>query len=85
MNIHLAESFKKDFRHLPAGVQELFEEKLKLFVQNIRHHSLRVKKMKGYKNRWEGSINMAYRFTFEIHDDHYLLRRIGPHDILKNP
>ncbi len=85
MNIHLAESFKKDYRYLPAGVQKLFEEKLKIFVQNIRHPSLRVRKMQGYENRWEGSINMSYRFTFEIHDDHYLLRRIGPHDILRNP
>jgi len=42
--------------------------------------------MKGYKNRWEASIDMFYRFTFEIHKDLYLLRRIGPHDIiLKGP
>lgn len=85
MNIHFAESFKKDFRHLPVAVQELFEEKLKLFVHNIRHPSLRIKKMQGHENRWEGSVNMSYRFTFEIHDDYYLLRRIGPHDILKKP
>jgi len=42
--------------------------------------------MRGYKNRWEASIDMFYRFTFEIHHDLYLLRRIGPHDIvLKSP
>ena len=85
MSIHFAESFKKDFRHLPFSVQKLFDEKLKLFDQNSRHPSLRVKKIQGYENRWEGSINLSYRFTFEIHDDHYLLRRIGPHDILKTP
>ena len=85
MNIHFAESFKKDFRHLPLGVQKLFDEKLTLFARNSRHPSLRVKKIQGYENRWEGSINLSYRFTFEIHDDHYLLRRIGPHDILKTP
>jgi hypothetical protein len=38
--------------------------------------------MKGYENRWEASINMFYRFTFEIHTDYYLFRRIGPHDIV---
>jgi hypothetical protein len=53
---------------------------------NINHPSLRVKKMKGHKNRWEASIDMFYRFTFEIHSDYYLLRRIGPHDdVLKKP
>jgi hypothetical protein len=42
--------------------------------------------MEGHKNRWEASIDMFYRFTFEIHDDFYMLRRIGPHDkVLKNP
>lgn len=42
--------------------------------------------MQGYENRWEASINMFYRFTFEIHTDHYLFRRIGPHDdVLKRP
>jgi mRNA interferase RelE/StbE len=85
MNIHLAESFNKDYQQLPAGVQQVFDRKLSILVQNIRHPSLRIKKMKGFENRWEGSINMFYRFTFEIHDDYILLRRIGPHDVLKNP
>ncbi|MBU2026343.1 MAG: hypothetical protein AABZ85_07775 [Thermodesulfobacteriota bacterium] len=85
MNIHLAASFKKDYQQLPAGVQQLFDRKLSILVQNIRHPSLRIKKMKGFENRWEGSINMFYRFTFEMHDDYFLLRRIGPHDVLKNP
>jgi mRNA-degrading endonuclease RelE of RelBE toxin-antitoxin system len=85
MNIHLAASFKKDYQQLPTGVQQLFDRKLSIFIQNIRHPSLRIKKMKGFENRWEGSINMFYRFTFEIHDDYVLLRRIGPHDVLKNP
>jgi mRNA-degrading endonuclease YafQ of YafQ-DinJ toxin-antitoxin module len=78
--------FKKDFTQLPVEVQELFNKKLRIFMKNIRHPSLRVKKMKGYINRWEASINMFYRFTFEIHEDYYLFRRIGPHDdVLKNP
>ena len=85
MNIHLAASFKKDYQQLPADAQQLFDSKLRILVQNIRHPSLRIKKMKGFENRWEGSINMFYRFTFEMHDDYFLLRRIGPHDVLKNP
>ena len=54
------ESFKKDFRQLPKPVQEKFEKKFRLFTENIRHPSLRVKKMEGHKNRWEASIDMFY-------------------------
>jgi mRNA interferase RelE/StbE len=86
MRISRTDSFKRDFRELPAAIQDLFQKKLGLFMQNIRHPSLRVKKLQGFENRWEASINMFYRFTFEIHKEHYLFRRIGPHDdVLRSP
>jgi mRNA-degrading endonuclease YafQ of YafQ-DinJ toxin-antitoxin module len=86
MRISRTDSFKRDFRELPAAIQELFQNKLGLFMQKIRHPSLRVKKLQGFENRWEASINMFYRFTFEIHKEHYLFRRIGPHDdVLRSP
>ena len=86
MRIIRTDAFKKDFKELPVPVQKKFAKKIKLFIENSKHPSLRVKKMEGHKNRWEASIDMFYRFTFEIHDDYYLLRRIGPHDnVLKSP
>lgn len=86
MRLVRTDSFKKDYNHLPAHVQKTFDNKIRLFIEDINHPSLRVKKMRGHKNRWEASITMFYRFTFEVHADHYLLRRIGPHDnVLKNP
>ena len=86
MRIIRTDAFKRDFKELPAPVQEKFRKKIRLFMENIKHPSLRVKKMVGYKNRWEASIDMFYRFTFEVHHDFYILRRIGPHDyVLKNP
>jgi len=86
MKIIRTNAFKEDYKRLPKPTQVKFEKKIRLFMKNIHHPSLRVKKMKGYKNRWEASIDMFYRFTFEIHSDHYLLRRIGPHDdVLKKP
>lgn len=86
MKIVRTDSFKRDYQELPSLIQKLFDKKIRLFMKNLQHPSLRIKKMKRYKNRWEGSINMFYRFTFEIHKDHYLFRRVGPHDaVLKNP
>jgi len=86
MRILRTDLFKGDYQKLPKAAQEKFDKKILLFAANIHHPSLRVKKMKAHKNRWEASIDMFYRFTFEIHEDYYLLRRIGPHDdVLKKP
>jgi len=85
MKIVRTGSFKKDYKKLPHHVRKVFDKKIRLFMENIQHPSLRVKKLGGYENKWEASITMFYRFTFEIHKGYYLLRRIGPHDTLKKP
>ena len=86
MRIIHTDPFKEDYKKLPKTIQDKFDKKILLFEKNIHHPSLRVKKMKGHQNRWEASIDMFYRFTFEIHKDYYLFRRIGPHDnVLKKP
>ena len=75
-------SFKKDYRGLPKEIQRAFDEKLARFLQNMSHRSLRVKRIQGTKNQWEGSVTMKYRFTFELSADVVVFRRIGTHDIL---
>ncbi len=86
MRIHYAAPFKYDYKKLPKIIQNKFNKKIALFMTDIHHPSLRIKKMQGYKNILEASIDKFYRFTFEIHKDYYLLRRIGPHDkVLRNP
>ena len=54
-----------------------------MLLENPRHPSLQVKKMKGYDNRWEGRVTLHYRFTFSIDGDTYVLFRVGTHDLLK--
>ena len=51
MRIHRTDLFKDDYQKLPKAAQEKFDKKILLFAENIRHPSLRVKKMKGHKNR----------------------------------
>ena len=77
--------FDKDYQSLPEKIQNLTNGKLRLLLQNPHHPSLRIKKMEDPREIWEGRITKNYRFTFQIKGDTYVLRRIGPHDILKTP
>jgi len=75
--------FKKSFKTLPRKVQSAFEKKLELFLKDMMHPSLRVKRIQGTKDRWEGSVTMKYRFTFQLRDDRIIFRNIGTHKILE--
>ena len=77
--------FARDFRSLPPDIQRRAAKQLQLLIDNPRHPSLRIKKMEGSQDIWEGRITKGYRFTFQVHQDTYLLRRIGTHDILAAP
>lgn len=78
-----SQKFKKQYNALPKEIQNAFDKKLELFLKNRAHPSLRVKRIQGTKGRWEGSVTMNYRFTFEFLEDTLFFRTIGTHDILK--
>lgn len=82
MILRRLDSFKKDFQKLPREIQRRAEKQLRFLAQNPHHPSLQSKKMADPRNIWEGRITKSYRFTFQIEGDIYILRRIGPHDIL---
>jgi len=44
MKIVRTDSFKKDYKKLPHHIQKAFEKKIRLFIENIQHPALRVKK-----------------------------------------
>ncbi len=54
------ERFKKAFNNLTNNEQIQFQNKMRLFVENVLHPSLR-KKIKGKKSLYESSINMDIR------------------------
>lgn len=85
MILERTERFKQDFQSLPQAIQRRTEKQLTLFLQNPRHPSLRIKKLEGMSDLWEGRITRKYRFTFQMLEDRCVLRRVGPHDILKTP
>jgi mRNA-degrading endonuclease RelE of RelBE toxin-antitoxin system len=74
--------FKKEYQILSKEVQDNFDKKLSLLLEDIFHPSLRVKRIQGTKNRCEGSITMKYRFTFELHGNKAIFRTIVTHNIL---
>ncbi len=83
MKLILTERFKKDFKGLSKEVRKAAEGKLRLLEGNIRHPSLRVKKVRNREGVFEGSVNMNYRFLFLITSEGYTLLRISQHDILE--
>ncbi len=83
-NYQFTKKFKKGYQMLPKEIQRNFDKKLSLFLENMFHPSIRTKRIQGTKNRWEGSVTMNYRFTFELIENTVIFRTIGTHDILKH-
>ena len=84
--------FKKDYKELSAELQAAVKKAFLLFQQDPRHASLRVKKMEGFKDLWEGHITLGYVFTFHWETDQKtkeqiaVFRRVGKHDeVYDNP
>ena len=85
MQLLRTERFKKDFRHLPRDIQDRLPAVLERFLSNPRHPALRVKKMEGVRDIWELRVSENYRITFQFVQEGVLLRRIGTHNILRQP
>jgi len=77
--------FIRNYRDPPPRIQKLADKQLELLLADPRHPSLEIKKMQDPREIWEGRLTKSYRFTFQINGDIYVLRRIGTHDLLKNP
>lgn len=78
--------FQKSLRHLDFQMQQRVREKLKLFLADKSHPSLRYKKVQALKREVppvrEISITMDIRVTLQESPDHIYLRNVGGHDIL---
>jgi len=86
MTIKWSPRFEKRLRKYERNFQEKVKRKLKLFIENKHHPSLRYKTVQALKNQnppvKEISIDMDIRITLQEFDDHIYLRNIGGHDIL---
>lgn len=79
MNVRLTPQFERSYANAPLHVQKLFDRKLALLVQNLRHPSLRAKKYDEARDIWQARVDRAWRFYFQIRGDTYYLLNITPH------
>ena len=86
MKIARTARFKRAYRRLNQRQRRVVEKTLSFLVNNIRHPSLRVKKIEGTKGIWEARASKSIRLSFEFRDDTLILRNVGDHDeVLKGP
>lgn len=86
MRIIRLDPFKQDYKKLSLNIQKQADKKIIFLITNPRHPSLRIKRVQGTKDIWEGRITKNIRFTFQTVKDTYILRRIGKHnEVLRKP
>jgi mRNA-degrading endonuclease RelE of RelBE toxin-antitoxin system len=85
MRLLFTKPFIRDYSRLPQQIQKRVDKQLGLLLKDHCHPSLKAKKMQDPRNIWEARVTQAYRFTFQLQGDVYILRKVGTHDMLKNP
>jgi mRNA interferase RelE/StbE len=80
MRLARTNRFKRAYRKLGTEDQALADKALRILAADLRHPSLRVKKIKGTENIWEARVSRSVRLTFEMHGDLIVLRNLGKHD-----
>ncbi len=70
---------KEDYNYAPLAVQKAFDKQARLLSSNLRHPSVRAKKIDETRDICQGRVNQAWRFFFKIVDDTYVILRIVPH------
>ena len=89
MRFRKTPQFDDDLEQLPTEIVEAARKQVKQFKADYCHPSLRVKKMQGYQDIWEGHVTRGYVFTFHWDEDETtgervaVFRRIGTHAVYK--
>ena len=85
MELFRTQRFKKDFKYLPVEIQERVGKTLERFMSDSHHPSLHMKKMEGAPDIWELRVSDNYRITFQFVQEGVLWRRVGTHNVLRQP
>ena len=79
MKVRFTERADKDYAALSVSVRKAFGKQLEFLLANLRHPSLRAKKLEGSDDLWQARVNRSWRFYFKIEDDEYAIIGILPH------
>lgn len=79
MTFRFTDKAVRDYDALSPILQARVDKQLALLLQNLRHPSLRAKKYDEARDIWQGRVNQAYRFYFQIRGDTYEILTIIPH------
>ena len=84
MIVEYLPKFKKQFRKLPAKVQDQFHDRLRLFLVDPTNTILRVHPLKGeYAGYWSLNVSGDFRALFYYeHDIAVVFALIGTHSHL---
>ena len=85
MKLRLSKPFLRQYTKLPTSIRKKVDRQLKYLTQDLRHPSLVAKKMEGRRDIWEARVDYHHRLTFTVISQLIILRRVGTHDILRNP
>ncbi len=86
MRFRRLDGFKEDYKRLQPDEQALVDKALEFLAVDPRYPSLRLKRLKGYKEVWEARASRDLCFTFKWVRDIITLRAVGHHDeILHSP
>ena len=83
MRLQPTERFATDYGRVPQQLQGKTDRALGVLLENPRHPSRQVKKMKGFENHWEARISLHDRLIFTMEGDACMLLRVGTHDLLR--
>jgi hypothetical protein len=95
MKFRPVQTFWEAYADLLSEIKERVREAFRRFQEGARHPpfhpSLRIRKMQGHPDIWEGHITQQYVFTFHMEHDPqtdeliYVFRNIGTHEIYRRP
>jgi mRNA-degrading endonuclease RelE of RelBE toxin-antitoxin system len=84
-------TFLRDFDRLPPDIQTKAVKAFQLFRDDPGYPSLNIELLEGTDGIWSGRIDYNYRWTFHYEFDRQsgdqvcVHRRIGTHEIYRNP
>jgi len=95
MKFQATEAFWKAYGQLPSRLKDRARQAFRLFQEGAQnppfHPSLRIRKMQGHPDIWEGHVTRHLVFTFHIEQDVdsgetiFVFRNIGSHEIYRRP